>query len=318
MPQDFPRERRRRQTRVPVVACHVDDLGTDSGICSLHRPYDTCIQVPPATHRSAIIATCQVPGGIVSMISLKRQRTNLGSESQPQKRACNNLVISNLVQNTEIFQSETSVHSTQIPWSSSCSPIASVVPKRCIHKIVTACNLTQATCCACLDVRPDGSSFVLYMDGRRWGQTRHRWQYYCNGCQSTAQSFLSMRHADSGTAFWSTQDDLGHPHLRPLGFVKAKQDAPDIIKVNYGTGRIDIVRSVDLTLDGLKAEVARLMRCDPSHLMLSDSPMYMRGSALGSSHDDALTSHATHIKFTCVTSRSSEADAMEDVQYVGA
>ncbi|OSS50048.1 hypothetical protein B5807_05120 [Epicoccum nigrum] len=236
------------------------------------------------------------------MISLKRQRTNLGSESQPQKRACSNPVISNLVQNKEKFQSEASVHSTQLPRCSPISPIASVVPERCIHKIVTACNLTQATCCACLDARPDGSSFVAYMDGRRWGQTRHRWQFYCNGCQ----------------IFWSTQDDLGHPHLRPLGVLKAKQGAPDMIKVNYGIGRIDIVRSVDLTLDCLKAEVARLMRCDPSHLMLSDSPMYIEGSAFGSSHDDALTSHATHIKFTCVTSRSSEADAMEGVQYVGA
>jgi hypothetical protein len=252
------------------------------------------------------------------MTSLKRQRTNLGSESQPQKRACSNPVISNLVQNKEIFQSETSVHSTQLPRCSPSSWIASVVPKRCIHKIVTACNLTQATCCACLDVRPDGSGFVRYMDGRRWGQTRHRWQHYCNGCQSTAQSLPSMRHTDSGTAFWSTQDDLGHPHLRPLGSLKAKQDVLDMIKVNYETGQIDIVRSVDLTLDGLKAEVARLMRCDPSHLMLSDSPMYTEGSTLGSSHDNALTSHATHIRFTCVTSRNSEADAMEDVQYEGA
>ena len=246
----------------------------DSSICRLRRPYAFCIQVPPTTHGSAITATCQVPGGIVSMISLKRQRTNLGSESQPQKRACSTPVISNLVQNKAIFQPDTSVHSTQLPRCSLSSPIASVVPGRCIHKIVTACNLTQATCCACLDARPDGSGFARYMDGRRWGQTIPRWQYYCNGCQGTPQSLLSVRHANSSTAFWSTEDDLGHPHLRPLGFVRVKQDAPDMIEVNYGTGHINIVRSVDLTLGGLKAEVARLMRCDPSHLLLSDSSMY--------------------------------------------
>lgn len=83
-----------------------------------------------------------------------------------------------------------------------------------------------------------------------------------------------------------------------------------MIRVNYGIGEIDIVRSMDLTLDSLKAEVARLMRCDLSGIMLSG--LTSKGPHFGY---PTTASHVTYVKFSCVTSGDSEVDAMEDVQY---
>lgn len=79
-------------------------------------------------------------------------------------------------------------------------------------------------------------------------------------------------------------------------------------------GYIDITRSVDLTLDGLRAEVARLMRCDPRQLMASDVALYNGRAVLGMSDENALVSCATHVKFECITNVESEDVEMDDVQ----
>lgn len=72
---------------------------------------------------------------------------------------------------------------------------------------------------------------------------------------------------------------------------------------------------MDLTVDGLRAEVARLMRCHPSQLIVSDIALHKGGALPKMSDDNALTLCAAHVKFACVTGVESEDDEMEDVQY---
>ncbi|KAJ4994401.1 hypothetical protein SVAN01_00230 [Stagonosporopsis vannaccii] len=224
------------------------------------------------------------------MNPLKRQRPNLEPADHRQKRACSDQSHANFVQCTRATQLQISITPrVQTPF---------VVPERCIHKIATACSLTQATCCACLDARPDGFKFARYMDGHFWGLTQYRWQYYCPDCR----------------AYWSSQDDLGQRHQRPLGVPKEKESFPDAIRISYMAEHIDITRSVDLTLDGLKAEVARLMRCNPTQLMASDIALYNGRVVPGMPNDNALVSRATHVKFERVTNVESEDVEMDDVQ----
>ncbi len=113
------------------------------------------------------------------MNNLKRQRKQDEHDDRVQKRACSDQSLSNLNQHERAAQYHqvTAVSSMQARF---------VVPKRCIHKIVTACNLTQAACCACLDARPDGFEYMRYMDGRTWDSTDCRWEYYCLACQGNA------------------------------------------------------------------------------------------------------------------------------------
>jgi hypothetical protein len=95
-----------------------------------------------------------------------------------------------------------------------------------------------------------------------------------------------------------------------------KNDVPDAIRISYGVWDIDITRSVDLTLDSLKAEVARLMWCDPSQLTVVASATTMNmGRAPELSEDNALTLYARYIRFGCDADAESKNDAMEDVQY---
>lgn len=93
------------------------------------------------------------------------------------------------------------------------------------------------------------------------------------------------------------------------------ENVPDAIRVSYGSWAVDITRSVDLTVDGLRAEVARLMQCHPSQLTMSDIALHKGGALPKMSDDNALTLCATHVKFMCVTGADSEDDEMEDVQY---
>lgn len=117
------------------------------------------------------------------MISLKRQRASHEPSDRGEKRACSNRLPSNLVQDEQAIEFQNSTTPSAQP--------PTVVPKRCIHKIVTACNLSQTTCCACIDARPDGFNFMRYRDGHAWGVTEHRWQYYCSKCQGTVASSSS-------------------------------------------------------------------------------------------------------------------------------
>lgn len=122
-------------------------------------------------------------GPFPTMSPLKRQGTNASDDGREQKRACSNPVITNHVGDEQAtwFQISTAP-STQAQ---------TVVPKRCIHKIVTACNLPQATCCACLDARLDGLNFMYSLN--EWGFSECRWQYYCFGCQGATPCWFSMR-----------------------------------------------------------------------------------------------------------------------------
>lgn len=244
------------------------------------------------------------------MKTLKRQRPNFEPEDRGQKRTCSNQPPSNLVQYEKTTQ-------FQVPRS---PPVRArfIVPKRCIHKIVTACNLTQATCCACLDARPDGLKFLRYLDGRAWELADFRWQYYCAGCQGRApESSLFLIYTNLVTEHWSVQHDLGRSHRRPLGLTDREGEVPDAIRITYRAGGIEIIRSMDLTLDDLKAEVARLMQCDPRQLTMSDVAIYNREAVPGMSDDDALVLRATHISFKSVTNADPEDVEMEDVQASG-
>lgn len=95
----------------------------------------------------------------------------------------------------------------------------------------------------------------------------------------------------------------------------AKERVPDVIRISFNGGALDLTRSVDLTWNGLKAEVAQLMRCNPSQLMVSDIAMVSRGGLPQMSDDNALTLCATHMSFWRVTDVESEDDEMVDVQY---
>ncbi|KAJ8113387.1 hypothetical protein OPT61_g4481 [Boeremia exigua] len=222
------------------------------------------------------------------MNRLKRQRSNLDRDDHKQKRACSDSSPSNLDQ----YERAAQYHRVT---TSPSMQAQSVVPKRCIHKIVTACNLTQATCCACLDARPDGFETARGMDEEAWGSAENRWQYYCLDCQE----------------YWGLHDDADYRHRRLR--VLTAREVPDVIRVSYGVGDIDITRSLDLTLDGLKGEVAQLMRCDPRQLMVSDIAMCGGRAVPEMSSDNALVLCATHIEFRCVTNVESEDDEMEDV-----
>ncbi|KAF2629830.1 hypothetical protein BU25DRAFT_409086 [Macroventuria anomochaeta] len=236
------------------------------------------------------------------MISLKRQQTSIESDGRGQKRACSNRFPSNLVQEEQAtgFQNSTTPSMQAL----------FVVPKRCIHKIVTACNLAQATCCACLDARPDGFQLSALH-----GRTRL-------GVGSTTVLTVKVRQrlallvvfTDPRREYWDAQDNLGRRHRRPPGVLGAKEDVLDVIRVSYGVGDIDITRSMDLIWDGLKAEVARLMRCHPSQLIVSDIAVY-KGRVVPQMSDDNALTLATHIRFRCVTHVEPEDDEMGDVQY---
>lgn len=125
---------------------------------------------------------------------------------------------------------------------------------------------------------------------------------------------LDMRWTYPWTVYWDVQKNLGHHHQRPLAVAEV-ENVPDAIRVSYGSWAVDIVRSVDLTVDGLRAEVARLMQCHSSQLMMSDIAL-PKGAALPKMSDDnALALCATHVNFTCATGADSENDGMDDVQY---
>lgn len=173
----------------------------------------------------------------------------------------------------------------------------SVVPKRCIHKIVTACNLTQAICCACLDARPDGFNFALHKQARLGIDGTSLAVSFFRLSEYKSTSPLSPSYIDFNIEHGSGQDSLGQRHRRPLGLREVYGEFSDVIIIKCWAGSIDITRSVDLTLDRLRVEVARLMLCDPRHLMASDITMYNGRVAPGMSDDDALVSRATYVKF---------------------
>lgn len=239
---------------------------------------------------------------------LKRQRAYLEPDDRRPERACSNSTpLHRGKQEPEFpFEVTPSAKSPRYPSSN-------VVPRRCIHKNVTAYNLTQASCCAWLDARPDGIYFLRYMDGKAW--TNLRWQYYCMSCQGTAKPQVLVYQPDMATEYWGLQANMGRRLRQPLGILKAKKESRDVIRIDYGAGEIDTVRSVDLTLDGLNAEVAQLMRCDPSHLVGCNIAMRSGRVVPGSSNDITLTLCAAHIIFTRVTGGKFEDDAMKDVQY---
>lgn len=67
---------------------------------------------------------------------------------------------------------------------------------------------------------------------------------------------------------------------------------------------------MDLTVEGVRAEVARLMRYHPSQFTMSDIALH-KGDALHvMSDDNALTLCTTHVKFACVTVVESKVDKM--------
>lgn len=76
-----------------------------------------------------------------------------------------------------------------------------------------------------------------------------------------------------------------------------------------------MARSLNFTVDGLEAEVTRLMQCQPGQLMGSDIALHKGGALSKMSDDNALTLCVTYVKFECATGVDSEDDAMEDVQY---
>ncbi|XPS72275.1 hypothetical protein M3J09_004442 [Ascochyta lentis] len=223
------------------------------------------------------------------MSSLKRQRTSFEPDGRGQKRACSNH-LPNFVQNERATRFQN--------YTNPATQASTVVPKRCIHKIVTACNLSQAICCACADTRPENFNYKRYMDGRTWNFTGFRWDYYCSGCEE----------------YWDTRASLGYRHREPLGMPEAK-DVPNVIRVVSDAGDVDITRSVDLTLDSLKAEVARRMQCNPRQLMASDIAMHKGRAVPEMSEDNALALCATYIRVRCDRSVGSGDEEMEDVQY---
>lgn len=107
---------------------------------------------------------------------------------------------------------------------------------------------------------------------------------------------------------------MGCRHSGPLGLSKAKMDGPTAVKIDHGSGMVDILLSVDLTLEALKAEVARLMQCDPSQLISCAITGRTCGAVPGSSDNHStLTFRIPHTDSTRVTSGILEDDAM--VQY---
>jgi hypothetical protein len=88
---------------------------------------------------------------------LKRQRTNFEPSDRGEKRACSNWFPSNLAQDEQATEFQNSTH------PSAQAPV--VVPKRCIHKIVT---VTSHMLCV---RRCAPFNFVRYIDGHAWGVT---------------------------------------------------------------------------------------------------------------------------------------------------
>jgi hypothetical protein len=143
---------------------------------------DTRIQVQLVMHGTAICAAPQYHQGPFSTMSpLKRQRTNAGDDGREQKRTCGDLFPTNLVGDEQ---------ATWFQIGAAPSSQVQGVSKRCIHKIVTACNLPQATCCACLDARLDGLNFMYSLEEHVCGFSECRWKYYCFGCQGMMFSQL--------------------------------------------------------------------------------------------------------------------------------
>jgi len=55
------------------------------------------------------------------------------------------------------------------------------VTKACGH---SDCQLTTATCCACMDARPFMSEYPMFIDGRGLVRTGARHDHYCPGCRA--------------------------------------------------------------------------------------------------------------------------------------
>lgn len=91
---------------------------------------------------------------------------------------------------------------------------------------------------------------------------------------------------------------------QPLSVSETWKNIPDTISVSFGT---DNTRSVDLTMDSLKAEVARLNAVQ----LVSGIATYKGRAVPEMSDNNALTLCATHIKFERNTGEESKNDETE-------
>lgn len=91
------------------------------------------------------------------------------------------------------------------------------------------------------------------------------------------------------------------------------------IRVSCAGQNFDFIRSEDLTLDDLRNEVARLMRCDPCQLIVIttdlDLETYVQS---GISNPAVAITNAERVHFLCLNipySNAKQKDEMEGVEY---
>lgn len=149
------------------------------------------------------------------------------------------------------------------------------VQKRCMHKLVTSCHLSYTPCCcACVDKRPNASSYLGYIDGEGLVLGFDRWYQYCPGCRRMYKPSLSLKTFVDFTAYWESQEADGRNLTTRLACSPSAEIMveADGFHLHYSTTYV----AKDLTLGVIKAEMADFLNCRQSELVLT-----VNGSPLG-------------------------------------
>jgi hypothetical protein len=106
---------------------------------------------------------------------------------------------------------------------------------------------------------------------------------------------------------------LNLPLSKPLGSLPA---ICSLTRVTCADERFDFIRSEDLTFDNLRLEVARLMYCSPSQLVVVASEVDYEMDMQYVVFDLAsIGSYTNHIHYEIVCEAGSEDREMEDAEY---
>ncbi|KAF2185228.1 hypothetical protein K469DRAFT_164773 [Zopfia rhizophila CBS 207.26] len=123
----------------------------------------------------------------------------------------------------------------------------------CPHKRSTLCSLLLPYCCACADKRPVASGYLAYVDGVGETMRGTRWQGYCLECKGPHRT-----HRDS----------VGYRLDGPIRR-KPSKNVTVVSEIAGDHHSIEYVPSANLTVGSLRDNMAALLKCHPSTLVLS-------------------------------------------------
>ncbi|KAF2105367.1 hypothetical protein BDV96DRAFT_376447 [Lophiotrema nucula] len=132
-------------------------------------------------------------------------------------------------------------------------------PERCLHKIETTCHLTQVhVCCACADKRPRGAAYAKYVDGVGDTVIGSRVYGYCPGCKVHWEEQCKRRDSFD------------------LADIPVSLSPSRVVIINSSAHHsLKLVVSDDLTIGALRLEMARLLSCEASEIILESEGLVL-------------------------------------------